>query len=252
MLALIREVSPALARCELTHLARSPIDAGRAASQHRRYTETLRSLGCTLEWLPPLPEYPDSVFVEDTAVALDAVAVITRPGALSRRGETASVAAALEHHRTLCRIDEPGCLDGGDVLHIGRTLYVGASARTNAAGVAQLERLLRPHGYRVQSTALQECLHLKSAVSFIPPDTLLVNPQWVDPAAFGRLRVVRVHPAEPFAANTLSLRGTTLVSSAYPRTRELLESAGVRTQSLEVSELHKAEGGLTCMSVLLE
>ncbi len=252
MLALIRDVSPALARCELTHLARSPIDAARAARQHRGYVESLRALGCTLERLPPLPEYPDSVFVEDTAVVLEGVAVITRPGAASRRGETASVAAALERYRPLRRIDEPGCLDGGDVLHIGRELYAGVSARTNAEGIAQLERWLLPHGYRVHSTALRGCLHLKSAVSFIPPDTLLLNPEWVDPAVFGRLRVVRVHAAEPFAANTLSLGGTTLVSSAYPRTCELLERAGVRTQSLEVSELHKAEGGLTCMSLLLE
>ncbi len=252
MLALIREVSPALARCELTHLARSTIDAARAARQHRRYTETLQALGCTLEWLPPLPEYPDSVFVEDTAVALEGVAVITRPGAASRRGETPGVAAALERYCGVFRIAEPGCLDGGDVLRIGRTLYVGASARTNAEGVAQLERLLRPQGYRVQPTALHGCLHLKSAVSFIPPDKLLVNPDWVDPALFGRLRVVHVHAQEPFAANTLTIRGTTLISAAYPRTGQLLQAAGVRTQPLDVSELHKAEGGLTCMSVLLE
>ncbi|HEY6823112.1 MAG TPA: N(G),N(G)-dimethylarginine dimethylaminohydrolase [Steroidobacteraceae bacterium] len=251
MLALVREVSPELARCELTHLERAPIDAARAAHQHRGYTEALRTLGCTLEWLPPLPGFPDSVFVEDTAVVLDGIAIVTRPGASSRRGETPSVAAALERHRPASRILEPGCLDGGDVLHIGRTLYVGASGRTNAAGIAQLERLLQPHGYRVQATALAGCLHLKSAGSFIPPDVLLVNPAWVDAAAFGKLRVVAVHEDEPYGANTLTIGATTLVSAAYPQTRRRLEAAGVRTQTLDVGELHKAEGALTCMTLLL-
>ena len=252
MLALVREVSPLLGRCELTHLTRSPIDAARAAAQHRDYVSTLQALGCTLEWLPALPEHPDSVFVEDTAVVLDDLAVVTRPGASSRRGETPSVAAALERRRPLAHIIEPGSLDGGDVLHVGRTLYVGTSARSNPQGIAQLERLLQPHGQRVQATALQGCLHLKSAVTFIPPHTLLVNPAWVDPAVFGELRVVTVEEQEPYGANTLTIGETTLISASYPRTRERLEAAGVRTQALEVSELHKAEGALTCMSLLLE
>jgi dimethylargininase len=252
MLALVREVSPALERCELTHLMRSPIDAARAARQHGDYTQALQALGCTLEWLPLLADHPDSVFVEDTAVVLDPLAVVTRPGASSRRGETPSMAAALERHRRVAHIREPGLLDGGDVLHIGRTLYVGASARTNADGIAQLAQLLSPHGHRVQAAALRGCLHLKSAVSFIPPHTLLVNPAWVDPALFGELRVVAVDEEEPYAANTLTVGGTTLISAEYPRTRRRLEGAGIRTHAVDVSELHKAEGGLTCMSVLLQ
>ncbi|MBV8877378.1 MAG: dimethylargininase [Gammaproteobacteria bacterium] len=252
MLALVREVSPALGRCELTHLERLPIDPARAADQHRDYTRALQTLGCTLEWLPALPEYPDSVFIEDTAVVLDAIAVVTRPGASSRRGETPSVAAALERHRRVVHIAAPGSLDGGDVLHVDRTLYVGTSARTNAQGIAELERLLQPHGQRVRATALQGCLHLKSAVSFIPPDTVLLNPAWVDPTVFAGLRVVAVDEREPYAANTLTIGGTTLISAAYPRTRQRVEAAGVRTQALDVGELHKAEGALTCMSLLLE
>jgi dimethylargininase len=251
MLALVREVSPQLAHCELTHLARSAIDAGRAALQHRAYTQALQALGCTLEWLPPLPDYPDSVFVEDTAVLLAEVAVITRPGASSRRGETPTVAAALERHAPIARISEPGCLDGGDVLRIGRSLYVGASGRSNAAGIGQLARLGGAHGYRVEPVALTGCLHLKSACSLIPPDLLLINPAWVDAAAFGRLPTVAVAECEPHAANTLTVGGTTLVSAAYPQTQRRLEAAGVRTQTIDVTELHKAEGGLTCMSVLL-
>jgi dimethylargininase len=251
MLALVREVSPQLAQCELTYLERDAIDAQRAMRQHRDYTQTLQALGCSLEWVAPLPQHPDSVFVEDTAVVLAEIAVLTRPGAASRRGETATVAQALEQHVPVSAIAAPGCLDGGDVLHVGRTLHVGTSGRTNEAGIDQLARLLGPHGYRVERVAVTGCLHLKSACSFIPPDVLLVNPSWVDPAIFGPLRVIAVDEREPQAANTLTIRGTTLMSAAYPHTRRRLEAAGVRTRAVDVSELHKAEGGLTCMSLLL-
>jgi dimethylargininase len=252
MLALVREVSPQLARCELTHLERTRIDAAHAARQQRAYTQALQALGCTLEWLPGLPEHPDGLFVEDTAVVLPEIAVITRPGASSRRGETPSVAEALARHRPVARITAPGSLDGGDVLHIGRTLHVGRSGRTNAAGIAQLLRLLAPHGYGVQAVAFTGCLHLKSACSFIPPDLLLVNPAWVDAEIFGALRRVAVDAREPYAANTLTIGGTTLVSAAYPETCRRLEAAGVSLHSIDVSELHKAEAALTCMSLLLE
>ena len=219
--------------------------------QHRDYTQSLRALGCSLEWLPPLPNSPDGVFVEDTAVVLAEIAVVTRPGATSRRGETPSVATALAQRAGVSLIAEPGCLEGGDVLHIGRTLHVGASGRTNAAGVAQLAALLDPYGYRVAPVSLAGCLHLKSACSFIPPDVLLVNPRWVDPATFGPLRVIAVDEREPHAANTLTIGSTTLVSAAYPHTRRRLEAAGVGTRVVDVSELHTAEGGLTGMSLLL-
>src|SRR5262249_34690532 len=149
----------------------------------------------------PLPQHADSVFVEDTAVLVAEIAVATRPGAASRRGETATVAEALEQHMRVSAIAEPGCLDGGDVLHIERTLYVGASGRTNEAGMDQLARLLGPHGYRVEKVPFEGCLHLKSACSFIPPDVLLVNPAWVDSKRFGRLRMIAVDDGEPQAAN---------------------------------------------------
>jgi dimethylargininase len=251
MLALVREVSPQLAECELTHLERAAIDARRAMHQHHDYIQALQALGCSLHWLPPLPQHPDSVFVEDTAVLLAGIAVVTRPGAASRCGETPTVAETPERHTRVAAIAEPGCLDGGDVLRIDRSLHVGASGRTNEAGIDQLARLLAPHGYRVAKVPLEGCLHLKSACSFIPPDLLLVNPAWVDPTRFGRLRVIAVDEGEPQAANTLTISGTTLVSAAYPHTRRRLEAAGVRTYAVDVSELHKAEGGLTCMSLLL-
>jgi len=251
MLAYVREVSPALARCELTYLERETIDGARAVAQHRAYVDALAALGCRVSWLEALPQHADGVFVEDTAIVLPELAVITRPGVASRRGETASVAAALAPHRPLAHIREPGCLDGGDVLEIGRDLYVGTSGRSNAAGVEQLAAHLAAHGYRVHALPMDGCLHLKSAVTFVPPGLVLVNPRWVRADAFAADRIVEVDPAEPYGANTLTVAGTTLVSTCYPRTQERLEAAGVRTRALDVSELHKAEAALTCMSLLV-
>ena len=254
MIAFVREVAGSLARCELTHLARKPIDVPRARGQHARYVAELAAAGCRIEWLPPLPEHADGVFVEDTAVLVPEVAVITRPGVASRRPETESVAAALAGRVQVRRISAPGCLEGGDVLRIGRTLYVGQATggRSNPAGVAQLGEALEPFGYTVRSVALRGCLHLKSACTFLPPQTLLVNPAWVDPAAFGAGAVIAVDPQEPSGANTLTVAGLTLVSAAYPRTRERLDAAGIATRALDVSEVHKAEAALTCMSLLVE
>ncbi|MGH8305784.1 MAG: arginine deiminase family protein, partial [Steroidobacteraceae bacterium] len=142
--------------------------------------------------------------------------------------------------------------EGGDVLHIGRTLYVGASGRTNAEGIRQLAAALAPFGYQVRGVALRDCLHLKSACTFIPPDSLLVNPAWVDPQEFGARLLIPVAEGEAFAANSLTVRGVTLVSAAFPRTQRRLEEAGVATRAVDVSELHKAESALTCMSLLVE
>jgi dimethylargininase len=216
----------------------------------------LAALGCRIEWLPPLAELPDGGFVEDTAVLLPEVAVIARPGVASRRGEIGSVAAALAGHLEVRRISAPARLEGGDVLRIGRMLYVGQArgrgGRTNAAGAAQLAEALRPFGYSVRPVAMFGCLHLKSACTFIPPRTLLVNPVWVEAAEFPTAAVVTVDPQEPYGANTLTVGELTLVSAAYPRTQERLNAAGIATRALDVSELHKAEGALTCMSLLLE
>jgi len=251
MIAFLREVSPRLAACELSFLERAPIDVERARAQHAHYAAELTALGCSIEWLAPLPANADAVFVEDTAVVLPELAVITRPGVASRRGEVESVAASLATHRPLKRITAPGTLEGGDVVRIGRDLYVGDSARSNAAGIAQLRETLAPFGYRVTSVAMRDCLHLKSAVTFIPPDVVLVNPAWVDPKVFDARTVVEVDPGEAFAANTLSVAGVTLMSAAFPRTEARLGQAGVTTRALDVSELQKAEAALTCMSLML-
>jgi dimethylargininase len=248
--AFVREPSDLLSQCELSYVSREPIDLPRAHRQHARYVAELARLGCQIEWLPALPEQADGVFVEDTAVLVPEVGVITRPGAASRRAEVHSVAAALARHMSLVHIEAPATLEGGDVLRVDRAFYVGASARSNAAGVAQLARALAPFGYTVEPLALRDCLHLKSAVTFIPPDTLLVNPAWVEVARLPPLEKIEVAPEEPFGANTLTLMGVTLVSADYPRTRERLAAAGIVTRALEVSELHKAEAALTCLSLI--
>ena len=251
MIAFVREVSPRLAHCELSFLERVAVDAARADEQHAAYVAALAALGLKIAWLEPLPQNADGVFVEDTALVLPEVAVITRPGVESRRGETPSVAASLAAHRPLQRILDPGTLEGGDIVVIGRSVYVGASARSNAQGIRQLERALAPFGYRVAGVAMRDCLHLKSAATFIAPGTLLTNPAWVDPGVFDARTVIEVDPTEVFAANTLSVGGVTLMSAAFPRTAERLRRAGIATRALDVSELQKAEAALTCMSLIV-
>jgi dimethylargininase len=251
LLAITRGVSPALARCELTHLAREPIDGARAAAQHAAYERTLAGLGCAVVSLPAALDLPDSVFVEDTAVVVDELAVITRPGAASRRPETAAVARELARHRPLAEIAAPGTLDGGDVLRLGRRVLVGRSGRSNDAGIAQLAALLCPHGYTVEGIGVHGCLHLKSAVTQVAPDAVLLNPAWVDPAAFAGHRVLEIDPSEPYAANALLLGDAAIHSAAFPRTSARLERAGVRLVTVDVSELAKAEGAVTCCSILV-
>jgi dimethylargininase len=208
--------------------------------------------GCRLRRLPSAATFPDAVFIEDTALILDEIAIITRPGAASRRGETAAVADALADYRRIVRILAPATLDGGDVLAMGKTLYAGRSARSNEEGRAQLTELVRPFGYRVVPVPFAGCLHLKSAVTAIAPDTLLVDPSRVEPAAFVGLRQIGVAPEEHRAANALAVGGRVLVDAACPRAHESLAAAGFETVSVVNDELAKAEGGLTCCSLIFQ
>jgi dimethylargininase len=201
--------------------------------------------------LPAAGDLPDAVFVEDTAVVLDELAVIARPGAASRRAEVESVSTALGTWRALLRrIEPPGTLDGGDVLVVGRRVFVGLSSRTNRDGAEQLERALGPHGYSVHPLAVSSCLHLKSAVTAVAPGTVLLNPAWVDAAGFGEFARIAVDGGEPAAANALSVAGTVVCADAFPRTNERLARSGLRVLALDMSELAKAEGALTCCSLL--
>lgn len=249
-IAVTREVSPALGNCELSYVPREAIDVARAGAQHRDYQRALETLGCRLQTLPAEPELPDSVFVEDVAIVLDEVAVLTRPGALSRRAEVASVAEVLRRYRPVLTIEEPGTLDGGDVLRVGRTLYVGESARSNAGGIAQLRELLAGHGYAVQGVPTRGCLHLKSAVTQLNDHTLLLQPEWVDRERFADFRVIEVDPAEPHAANVLRIGDALVMPAGFPRTRQRLLDAGFRVIAVDVSELQKAEGAVTCCSLV--
>ena len=251
LVALTRAVSPTLAECELTHAARQPMDVARAVAEHAAYEDALRGVGARVVRIPPAPELPDAVFVEDTAVVLDEIAVITRPGASSRRAETAAVATMLSRYRTLRSIAEPGTLDGGDVLRVGRTVYVGRSSRTDGAGIAQLTILLEDLDYRVVPVEVTGCLHLKSAVTEVGDGLLLANPRWVRPETFAPLEVLPVSDAEPGAANALRLGGAVIVPAHHPLTARRLEDAGLRVVPAPAGELAKAEGGVTCCSLIV-
>lgn len=250
-LALTRAVPESIAACELTHVARAPIDLDRARAQHAAYERALARAGCEVLRLPPLSAHPDSVFVEDVAVVLDELAILTRPGAASRRGEVDSVAEALRPHRPLLRLAAPATLDGGDVLALERTLWVGLSRRTNEAGARQLSALVAPHGLDVKTLAVADALHLKTAVTRVAARTLLVNPRWVGAARFDAWELIEIDPSEPFAANALWVGSTLIHASAFPRTADRLRARGIAVTPVDASELAKAEGGVSCCSLLV-
>jgi dimethylargininase len=245
-------VSGHIDRCELTHAERQAIDVGVARAQHRRYEAALARLGCVVRRAADRPDLPDGVFVEDTAVVFDTIAVIARPGAESRRAETVSIAESLRPYRRLHFVSAPATLDGGDVLQIGMRVYVGLSRRSNPAGVRQLDGVLTPLGFKVTAVAIRGCLHLKSAVTRVAADTVLVNPGWVDPACFGGATTIDVHPMEPHAANALLVGNRVVYPAGYPRTQERLERSGVLLEIVELSELAKAEGAVTCCSLIFD
>jgi dimethylargininase len=251
--AITREVSPAIANCELEFLDRQPIDLAFAIEQHRQYQEALLELGVVhIEILPAEPGLPDSVFVEDPAIVLDEIAVITRPGVMSRRSEGETLAQALAKYRELRHITEPGTLEGGDVMRIGKTLYVGYSRRTNVAGIQQLATMLHPVGYFVVPVEVQGCLHLKSACCYVGGDTVLANRDWMDPDALCSLKILDVPSDEPRGANALRIGETVVMPAAFPRTCELLEQSGFHVRRIDNSELLKAEAGVTCSSLIFE
>jgi dimethylargininase len=235
--ALTRPVPPSIQHCELTHLAREPIDLARAEEQHAAYEALLEELGCVVRRLPLRADLPDSVFVEDAAIVTDSLAIITRPGAASRRPEVDDVEAALREYRQIVRIEEPGTLDGGDVLRVGERWFVGRSSRSNDEGIRQLRRFIP-----AELVDFRGCLHLKSAVTAIDDERVILNPLWVDKL----WPCIEVHPDEPFAANVLLLGGT-IIAGRYPRTNARLPNV----REVDAGELAKAEGGVTCCSVIV-
>ena len=251
-IAISRPVSRRIVECELTHLAREPIDYGVAVAQHADYEAALIRAGCEIVRLGAAHDMPDAVFVEDTAVVLDEIAVMTRPGALSRRDEGREVEAVLARHRLMAHISEPGTLDGGDVLRVGNHLFVGRSQRSNEEGIAQLRFIVSRLGIKVFAVDINECLHLKSAVTVVAEKTLLGNGAWVDRHAFGDCEWIDVDAREPFAGNALLVNDVVIYPQAFPRTAEILHKRGVSLELVDASELAKAEGGVTCCSLILE
>ena len=250
LIAITRAVSDSLANCELTHLARVPIDVARAREQHEAYEAALAELGCRVMQLSSADNMPDSVFIEDTAVVLDELAVIARPGAGSRRGEVDVVAGMLWPFRRTVPIELPGTLDGGDVLVAGQTIFVGRSSRTNDAGIEQLATICAPAGYVVRPVVVSGCLHLKSAVTALSERELLVNPAWIDATQFRRYDIMEVAKGEDGAANVARIGDHLLAAAAFPRTNAMLEARSHRVVTVDVSELAKAEGAVTCCSLI--
>lgn len=248
--AITREVSPSINECELAFHTRQPIDVAKAIVQHKAYRDCLAGLGIRIVCLPAEPELPDGVFVEDAAVVVDEVAVISIMGAPSRRPEASSLADMLSRYRPIKCLVEPATLDGGDVLRVDRQVFVGLSPRTNREAFSQLRDTLRVYDYQVQPDEVRGCLHLKSACSYIGNNTLLVNRALIDVEPFRRFKLIDVPDEEPGAANALLVGDVVIFPASFPKTRALLEHRGFRVQTIDLSELQKAEAGVTCTSLI--
>jgi dimethylargininase len=249
--AITREINADIGSCELTFLPRINIDLALAQGQHQRYQSTLASLGCEIVVVPTEPGLPDSVFIEDTALVLDEVAVLCRPGAASRRAEVAGVEEALRPFRTTRSIEAPGTVDGGDLLRVGNSIFAGLSTRSNQYGIDQLRDIVSNYGYSVTTVETTKCLHLKSAVSEVAPGMLLINPDWISTSAFNDYELIEVDKEESHAANALRVEQTVIYPSSFPRTMEKLGAHGIDVAAVNLSELQKAEGAVTCCSLVL-
>lgn len=250
MHGIVRKISRSLESCELLHVPRQKFDLGLAGRQHAAYVAALEAAGVRVTVLPEEPGLPDSTFVEDPVIVLDEVAVICRLGAASREPEAGKIARHIAGIREIHRIVHPGTIEGGDVLRIGKTLFTGLSSRTNGEGIRQLGQVVSRFGYRVVVVKVNGCLHLKTGVTLPAEGLLVANTGWIDPAPFQGFGILRVPDSEPWGANTLAVNGTVLAAASSPRTADLLESKGMHVRRLDISELQKAEAGLTCLSVL--
>ena len=225
-------------------------DYSTALNQHREYVEALRSLGLEITVLEPDSRYPDSTFVEDVALCTVGLSVITNPGAASRKGEQVDMERALgSFYDTIEHIEAPGTVEAGDVMMTGRHFYIGISDRTNHEGADQLIHILEKHQMTGEKIELKQLLHLKSGMSYLEDNNLLVQNEFSDHPAFNRFRKLKVGADEGYAANSLWVNGTVLVPTGFPITRSNIEQAGYPTISLDVSEFEKLDGGLSCLSL---
>ena len=250
LIALTHEISPEINKCELSFINRTPIDFTLAVAQHEKYCKMLREEGLTVIEMSMNSEYPDSTFVEDTAVVVDELAVMANMGAESRRGEATGVESELKKYRDIFHIRHPATLDGGDVLRVGRNIYVGITPRTNNLGAESLASALRPLGYNISPVTVKDCLHFKSACTAIDNQTLLVNPDWIDLEDFKGFKIININKSEPWAANTLLINNTVFIHAGFMKTAELLQESGFSVKTIDISELLKAESGLTCSSII--
>jgi len=248
--ALTHRPSPLLGECQLTFIDRQPIDLKRASAQHAAYCASLQAAGIQVQVLETSPDLPDSAFVEDCAVILDDLAVLTRPGSPARQPEVERLAPVIARVRPVVCMQPPGTLDGGDVLKIGKNLYVGISTRTNPAGIAALAEAVQPHAYRVVPVPVHGSLHLKTACTALDDETLLANPGWIDLTNFEGLRILPVPEEEPWGANVLRIGGRIWAQTTFPRTLEVLQREGYIVQEIDCSEFLNAEAGLTCLSLI--
>lgn len=250
LIALTHEISPEINKCELSFINRTPIDFTLAVAQHEKYCDMLREEGLTVIEMSMNSEYPDSTFVEDTAVVVDELAVMANMGAETRRGEVTGVESELKKYRDIFHIKHPATLDGGDVLKVGRDIYVGITPRTNNLGAESLASALRPLGYNVIPATVKDCLHFKSACTAIDNQTLLVNSDWIDLNEFEGFKIINIDESEPWAGNTLRINNTVCIHAGFMKTAELLQESGFSVKTIDISELIKAEAGLTCSSII--
>lgn len=250
--AIVHIPPAALEQGERSFVGRDPIDMATAHAQHAAYLELLSTLGCDVVVLNTNQTFPDAVFVEDTALVLDEVAILTSPGAGSRRGEIAGIEQELGKHRRIERITLPATLDGGDVVVAGRMILVGKSARTNAEGAEALAGIVRKYGYLVRPVGMRDCLHLKSACCALPEGRLLVNPKWIELKDLAGFDIVEIDPSESFAGDVLVIGRTVVSGAANPKTAALIGALGFDSRTIDLSEFAKAEGGVTCLSLVFE
>jgi len=250
--AITRKVSSSLANCELSFIERKPIDMEKARAQHRAYESILEKLGAKVISLPEERDLADSMFVEDPAIVLDETAIICTLGTEARRKEAPSLAAALEPFRKLAYVKLPGMLEGGDVLRVGKKIFVGLTQRSNPEGIRQLAVITEHYGYDLTAVPVTGSLHLKSAVTYLGRNTLLGNREWFHAKRFEGFDWVDVDPAEAHAGNALAVGESIIFPASFPKTRARIEAKGFHVESLDISELQKAESGLTCSSLLFD
>lgn len=252
LIALTHTVSPNIMNGEVTFIDRKAVNYDLAVQQHDIYCQALSDCGAEVKKLSVNLNSPDSCFVEDTAIIFDEVAIITSMGISSRQHESKTIAPELDRYREIIHIELPAIIEGGDVLQIGRRVYVGLSRRTNIQGVHKLAQILKQWDYEIIPVELKNCLHLKTACTAISEEIILLNPQWVEPETFSDYKVLSVPKEEMWAANTIRVGDRILLQHGFPRTLELVSRNHNALEILNISEFSKIEAGLSCLSLIFQ